>query len=412
MNKHFRRQRCWLTMLLASAMLFSSQAAQAGYLSGTFALAPNSTIDLTAQGTLDWAYWEGTSLAKFDRRSTSVTPLGALTAIGSPTLFDFGGSVGTAYSWTNGLNIPSTTRDGLVQAFPGLVGEGFSLTAPADQTMRRLRFYVGAAAATGQITATLGDSSAPVEIKSIVQGVGDTFVYDVFYQANSPGQQLTVNYTKTAQTAGSPNVFVSAATLSAVPLGIRNASLEAPGATASFPQADDWQGSAPTALHSSFPHGNSAGLGSSFGFVQPNLPIASQTLADLFQPNMKYVFTGFGVDNNINNENDLALRIGYLNDAGVFQLLAEQIFDLTGKNNWTLLDGVTYVTGGSGPELGRLLTLQVRGVNVDNPGGGVFFDALSLTIIQVPEAKTLAVWSVASIAALMAIAIRRRRHVS
>src|SRR5690606_275549 len=121
-----------------------------------------------------------------------------------------------------------------------------------------------------------------------------------------------------------------------------------------------WEGVG-TALHANFPYANNATLGSRFAYADPGVTLGTQWVNNIFTPDTTFHFTGFGVDNNL-NENDLLLRIGYRDDTGAFQLLAEEVIDVTGMDAWTLLDGVTYTTGHAGPELGRLVTLQVGAV--------------------------------------------------
>lgn len=379
--------RCFSIVVL-SWLAFPSPM-EAGLINGEIVLAP-ATTNLTVEGSDDWHYWQGTSTTPFDEKLAPALSIGSLSTIGSPPLFDYGGGVGTTYTWTDGTAAPSSGADGLLQAFPAANGDGFRLVLPADTHTRRARFYIGGAGGsgtTGQITATLSDGSASPAVDSVAISGITSRVYDVSYRADSAGQTLTLDWIRTAAAVtGSPNVLVSAASLSS-PL-LDNAGFELPGASGSFPQATSWSGTAPTALHSSFPYGNREGLGASFAFTTPSGTEISQTSSEIFLPGLTYTFTGYGVDNNINNENDLELRIGY--DDGGFVELASAIFDLTGLSDWTLLDGVTYQTGLVGAELGKNVEVRIRAIQVDFANGGVFFDEMSLTVVPEPAALMLA----------------------
>ena len=383
--------------VVAIAMPAFVANAQAGIIAGFVTPAidqVDGSVDLTAEGTEDWAYWErvptgvgtptvdNTTIAKADQKASPGASIGELTTIGSTTLFDYGGPVGTHYSWSDGLSAPTASGDGLVQAFPGGIGEGYRLTVPADTDVRRLRYYVGANAATGQLTATLSDGSAVPYVQPLSLGVGDTYVYDVAFRADSAGQTLTVDWVKTAVDVGADNIFVAAATLRTIPAGLRNAGFESNSGIGQYPPANDWDGRVGTAMHSAFPYGNNGSLGSSFGYTNPNDADGSQTVGTPFAPDTTYVFNGFGVDNGFNS-NDMEFKIGYVDGSGTFAQLNSAVYDLDSIGpTWTQLGGVTYSTGASVPELGELITVRIGAVEVDAPGGGVFFDQVALQVMS------------------------------
>jgi len=375
-------------------LLVLGTRAHAALLYGTVSsFGSDFSADLTALGSEDWAYWDGGAVARTDSKS-GPSSISDLSLVGSPTTSDFGGRYMGLYTWSDGTNNANSPPNqyGMTQASPGAINEGFRLTVPADTTPRRLVLYTGSYSATGQLTATLSDGSAAAFVNS--QSANAVHSYSIYYQADSAGQTLTLDWIKTAASGGSDNVLVQAAALMALPPEVRNPGFESPGGGGSsgpFPQADEWDGFASTVAHSAFPYGNNSGLGTSFAYTLPNNPDASQTTGTIFAPDTTYVLSGFGVDNNINNENDLAFRIGYLDASSVFQELASAVYDLTDLTSWTELDGVTYTTGISGPELGRLLTVRLGAVNVDYPSGGVFFDEISLATTGgvVPEPSAL-----------------------
>jgi hypothetical protein len=99
---------------------------------------------------------------------------------------------------------------------PG-TGNGFSFTAPADTTPRRLIVHVGGYLSGGRLTAHLSDGSA-VDYTDLAATSTDTVNnydrnYTLTYRAGSAGQTLLVTW---VMTSGSSNVTVSAAALAVV----------------------------------------------------------------------------------------------------------------------------------------------------------------------------------------------------
>jgi hypothetical protein len=78
------------------------------------------------------------------------------------------------------------------------INKGFGFTAPADTGSRTLKVYVGLNnAAQATFTATLSDGSAPAYSTTISQTSGrNSYVFTLNYQADSPGQQLTVTFVR------------------------------------------------------------------------------------------------------------------------------------------------------------------------------------------------------------------------
>lgn len=175
----------------------------------------NFSVDLTTLGSADWAYWDGGALARADYKNVP-SSISDLTLIGSPTPSDFGGRWGGLYTWsdgTNDLNSPPN-QYGMTQAF-GDINEGFRLTVPADTTPRRLVLYLGTASATGQLTATLSDGSAPPFVNS--QSALAMHSYAIDYQAGSAAQTLTLDWIKTEVSGGQSNILIQAAALQVIP---------------------------------------------------------------------------------------------------------------------------------------------------------------------------------------------------
>ena len=210
-----------LTMRLPAAML-----------SGNLTTGPNYGVDLTSLGTTDWALWGYAG----GGTSTSLTPdvrMAGGSAISDLAYFDPNSqplrgigqfNVNFQFSWNNGDTVGSDfgAWSGLQAATdngPGLgVGQGFSFTVPATTIAQHLNVFVGVHAGTGQLTASLSDSSAPAYIDSAIPfGDNSPGVYAIDFAAASPGQTLTVSWLEIAGLDINDNPAIYAATLSSVP---------------------------------------------------------------------------------------------------------------------------------------------------------------------------------------------------
>jgi hypothetical protein len=219
------------TLLLATVFVsWDASVSQAGTLNGT--LLPGAAINqnLTAEGTIDWAIWgfadSGTSTSLTpDDHKTGGTGISALTNISNGTplrgLGQFGDFAHT-FDWTDGTPVltASAAEGGLqhnsTNAQPNIIGEGFSLSVPADTQLRRLSLYVTAHEGIGTLTASLSDASAP----DYAQDLGDNITqnlpgtYQIDYAADSAGKVLNVTYVLTQKgTTQFANVAIFAASL-------------------------------------------------------------------------------------------------------------------------------------------------------------------------------------------------------
>jgi len=175
----------------------------AGSLSG--AAANNSTaVNLTTQGTTDWAHFYTTVNRKSDGGSLITQSVIGGTATGYT-------DDARRISWTGGAPTASSTnnRNGL---YISGVNNGFQLVVPADTTPRTLKVYVGGWNSTGKINAHLSDGSAvDYNFTGAAFGASYDYVFTFTYTAASAGQTLTVKWT---QNAGTGNVALNGAALS------------------------------------------------------------------------------------------------------------------------------------------------------------------------------------------------------
>jgi RHS repeat-associated protein len=186
-----------------------------GTLSGSSA-ASSGQVNLTTQGTADWAHWGLNTASSFNHKA------GVTSQIANFSLPNGGAALrgqlyGPGYAWSDGT--PTSNATTIYGVYLTGASHGFQIVVPADNmTTRTLKLYVAAYKAQAQLTATLGDGSA-APFTSIVDNLtGTTFrTYTLTYQAGNPGQSLTVLWTMLAD-HGSGNLQLHAAALSSVSL--------------------------------------------------------------------------------------------------------------------------------------------------------------------------------------------------
>jgi hypothetical protein len=163
-----------------------------GTLTGRIAMPPPS-INLSQEGTFDWAHWGLRNQSSFNHKWPG--PAQITSNLGQGATDQYRNNA-TSFSWTNGLptGAMGETRTGIFRT--GL-NSGFELVLPADQTFRQVRVYVGLYGAHGKWEASLSDlSAAPYSDSSPMSVYGNVnTVYTINYAAASAGQYLTIRYT-------------------------------------------------------------------------------------------------------------------------------------------------------------------------------------------------------------------------
>ena len=189
-----------------------------GLLSGSLGT-PGSTLNLSAEGTTDWAHWGLGTVSGFNHKSGVTQQISNYAQIGSVGAGRYTDNL-VAYSWNDGT--PTSSATNTTEAiFIYEVGNGFQITVPADASQRTLKFYVGTWNAQGTLEASLSDNSAPTYIDSGINNTtgndgGTVGVYTLNYQAASAGQTLTLRWTVAASYHSQGNVQLQAATLQLV----------------------------------------------------------------------------------------------------------------------------------------------------------------------------------------------------
>ncbi len=185
-----------------------------GVLSGSVGF-PVASVDLTAEGSTDWAHWGLASPSMFDHKAGVPLQIGNFTTLGTNITQGLQDYV-AEFSWSDGTPTagagPTTTGVSIHGS-----NNGFRITAPADTTGRRLKVYVGLYGAEGRFRAYLSDNSAPAYTDTSLSSIygNPAAVYILDYKAASSGQTLIVEYTaSTLFDADYGYVALEAATLS------------------------------------------------------------------------------------------------------------------------------------------------------------------------------------------------------
>ena len=208
-----------------------------GSLFGSVSLTGGQNIDLTAAGSEDWAIWgsanggTNTSLAPNVRKNgaSAISDLTDIDPTAAPRrgLGQFPSENPFTFDWSDGNGPFATGVFGGLQhdgtSLAPTVGDGFSLTVPADTTDRTLTLYTTAHWASGTLIATLSDGSAPAfsdqSVSSCAGCPNQPGIYTIRYAAAHAEAQLTVTFTENAGVCGGvqppfcDNVAVYAATL-------------------------------------------------------------------------------------------------------------------------------------------------------------------------------------------------------
>jgi hypothetical protein len=174
---------------------------------------PPATVDLTAEGSLDWAHWGLTSATSFNRKGGVTQQISNYTKIGSGTVKRFPDNL-SGYSWTDGTPTATATNTTAGIFIQG-VGKGFQITAPADTADRTVKLHVGVWMAQGRLEVSLSDGSVPSFVDtSVNDNAGASVrVFTISYRAAAAGQQLRIKWTVLQSYSSVGNVTLQAATL-------------------------------------------------------------------------------------------------------------------------------------------------------------------------------------------------------
>jgi hypothetical protein len=185
----------------------TSVPASGGSLSGSGTSA-STAANLTSEGGSDWVHW-GDSVP--NRKSGVTAQISTYTIVGAGVVQTYNNDP-RPLSWTDGSPTASSTNN-TNGVYVSSVGNGFSISAPADTTLRTLTVHVGGWDSGGTLTAHLSDGSALdfTDTTSAVTGQYDRN-YTIIYRAGTTAQTLKVSWIVTSGSA-SGNVTMNAAAL-------------------------------------------------------------------------------------------------------------------------------------------------------------------------------------------------------
>jgi len=183
-----------------------------------------TNIDLTKEGTADWAVFGPTNYYSYGSpltRKASVTPLiplpSAPASYETENWLDYPGP----FSFEDGY--PDIEESGIlpVAMVTGSPSPEFDFVIPADTTQRTLKIY-GSVDGGVQMTATLSDNSAPAITDSSLSNTGEAalngtpYFYAISYNAATAGQTLTIKFVAT----NGGDIYLDAATLTGSPVSV------------------------------------------------------------------------------------------------------------------------------------------------------------------------------------------------
>lgn len=177
-----------------------------------------TNVNLTAEGTLDWAHWGLATPVDFDHKDGVTSRISNYQPVGNPLeYFQFANNA-QGFTWTDGT--PNPTANGTTTGIYVVgLGNGFQVEVQAQQTNLLFNLYVGVYTVGGNIAtlhleASLSDGSAPLFTDETLSGSGNRR-YSIIFAAGLPNQTLKVRYWVTGATDGSATL--QAASLKPVP---------------------------------------------------------------------------------------------------------------------------------------------------------------------------------------------------
>jgi len=201
------RNTCFSSGILGIVAL--SAATNAAIISGSVSEISDTTINLSAEGTADWAKYapNGSSPPYFDTKASS-----------SGTISDQSGAFNSVnigsvqYSWSDGVALSSGTTGWYLVGSTGFNTLQFSAT-PSSVQPYHLRIYVALyGVSTGELTATIGSESYTGTFAQNVAGA-KVSRFDVLFTPDTAIQNVDVAIRSTSGNV----VYLGAATLAVVP---------------------------------------------------------------------------------------------------------------------------------------------------------------------------------------------------
>jgi hypothetical protein len=189
-----------------------------GTLNGALSPPPVGTLDLSAEGILDWAHWGLNFPGEFDHKSGVPQQIANYSVIGTNPVQQLSGYP-AVFSWNDGAPTLGTNTDTGTWV-PGF-GNGFELTVPAASYTKTLKIYLGLFAGQGNLQAFLSDFSATAYVDTSLRSLYDNAygTYVLNFSSPASNQTLHVRYTLLVPyDVDFGNVTLEAASLTGPPL--------------------------------------------------------------------------------------------------------------------------------------------------------------------------------------------------
>jgi hypothetical protein len=151
------------------------------------------TVNLAAEGVIDWAHWGLSGLADFNHKDGVAQQISNFNIVGKAAPYVAAGNL-INYTWTGGTPTAGASATANAVYVKG-EGNGFTLTVPAGLTQRTLKVYAGALDAKGRLEARLSDGSVPYVGYIDSQAALKYKVFTIDFKAASAGQALTIKFT-------------------------------------------------------------------------------------------------------------------------------------------------------------------------------------------------------------------------
>ena len=173
-------------------------ATPTGELVLTAVMVGSGNIDLTAEGTLDWAHWGVTNVSSFDHKATGA---GAISNLADPPGVRFSTAPLTASSWSDGAPDGSASATG---TGVGVTADGASMsfTAIADTTERTLIVYAGVQSGSATVDVALSDDSATAQSMTLTSSALINDAFTIVYRAATGAQTVSFRVTETGAAHG------------------------------------------------------------------------------------------------------------------------------------------------------------------------------------------------------------------
>jgi hypothetical protein len=157
------------------------------------------TVDLTAEGTIDWAHFGLNAATDVNRKSGGPQSI-ALVVTGAATQWP---TYARTFTWTDGAPTASaTTTAGIYVRSP--LGDGYQLTIPCDGASHTLRVYATNYYSTGRLTAHLDGATDYTDDETTDNNTH--YRYTLAFRG-PVGTMLQVSWKMTVDRGGSVDLF-------------------------------------------------------------------------------------------------------------------------------------------------------------------------------------------------------------